>query len=326
MIGVIINPHARRGLDPELPRRLQRVVADAGAAGQVRIEVTWDLDALRQAAGRFAQGGAEVVAVCGGDGTTMATMTALAAAFPPERLPRLLLLRGGTVNTVARNLQVRGRPEELLRRALRAIRGPGDLSALPLWWQDLVCVRARDGEGEVPPRHGCLFAAAMGARFLETYYALPRQGVLPAALLTGRTVLSTLVPGGGPLARRLFADTEARLWVDGEEAPELRHRLLLAATVPDVGMGMRVTWQAGRASGRLHVVASRLSLFEMARQLPRVLRGEPLRGAPHLDRLARSLRLRFTSPQPYTLDGDLFRATEVDVEVGPRIPVIGPLE
>lgn len=330
MIGIIVNPHARRGKDPGLPERLDQVVRAHRAQERCRLVVTPDLGALREAAAGFARGGVTLVGTCGGDGTTMAVLTALHGAYGPERLPRLLILRGGTVNTVARNLHLRGAPERVLDRVLTVCAGPRGEAGLPVWEQDLVRVRSRRDAGRGDgawddEHHGCLFAAAMGARFLQTYYALPRQGIGWAALLLLRTVGSTAM--GGALARRLFAETEAQVQVDGEDLPAGGFRLFLAATVADVGLGMRVTWRAGRSPGRFHVVASRLPLSAMARQLPRVLSGAPLsspEAAAHVDRMARALRLRFPAPQPYTLDGDLFTAAEVAVDIGPRLQVVCP--
>ena len=83
-----------------------------------------------------------------------------------------------------------------------------------------------------------------------------------------------------------------------------------------------VTWRGGRDEGRFHVVASGLSLWEMGAQLPRVFAGRPLSGRPHLDRPARGARIEFAEEQPYTLDGDLFTAREIDVAIGPRIEVV----
>lgn len=333
MIGIIVNPRARRGKDPGLPGRLEQVIRAHRAEDRCELVVTPDLSALCEAAAGFARRGVTLVGTCGGDGTTMAVLTALHQAYGAygARLPRLFILRGGTVNTVARNLHLRGSPERVLDQVLAACAGPRGEAGLPVWEQDLVRVRSRRDAG---PRadgawdeehHGCLFAAAMGARFLQTYYALPRQGIGWATMLVLRTVGSTAV--GGALARRLFAETEARLEVDGEELPAGGFRLFLAATVADVGLGMRVTWQAGRSPGRFHMVASRLPLSAMARQLPRVLSGAPLSSpeeAVHVDRLACALRLRFPAPQPYTLDGDLFTASEVAVDIGPRLQVVRP--
>ncbi|HEX9104930.1 MAG TPA: hypothetical protein VF997_22120, partial [Polyangia bacterium] len=155
--------------------------------------------------------------------------------------------------------------------------------------------------------------------FLEAYYGGIHPGVVSAALLTARTVVSSFVQGR--MARWLFAPAEVTLTVDGERLPTESYRLLVASTVPDVGMGFRVPWQAGRQPGRFHLVASGLSTTSMALQLPRVFSGKPLAGAPHLDRLAARVHVRFAAPQTYTLDGDLFRATEVELVTGPRLSI-----
>jgi hypothetical protein len=54
------------------------------------------------------------------------------------------------------------------------------------------------------------------------------------------------------------------------------------------------------------------------------LAGRPLAGQPHLDRLAQRARVRFAEPQTFTLDGDLFRDTTVDIAVGPRLWIARP--
>ena len=56
--------------------------------------------------------------------------------------------------------------------------------------------------------------------------------------------------------------------------------------------------------------------------LPRARR--PLAGQPHVDRLACRAHVRFAAPQSYTLDGDLFRSTEIELAIGPRLRVAMP--
>lgn len=300
-IGVVVNPNAlgvRRR--PGLPAALERILAGRG-----RLVETRTPDDLRRAVARFRAEGLEVIATCGGDGTNLSTLTELVRAYGRERLPTFAILRGGTVNTVAENLGVRGRPEALLARLVRAAED-GEVSTRG---QDLL---------EVGGRFGFLFAAAMGARFLEAYYGGPVQGPAWAGVLAARTVASSLVTGR--FARWLFAPVPVALEVDGRAADGIEGaRLLLASTVPDVGIGMKVTWQAGRQPGRFHLVASELSTVKMALQLRRVLAGQPLEGAPHLDVLARRARLRFDAPQTFTLDGELFRESCVEIAIGPRL-------
>jgi diacylglycerol kinase family enzyme len=303
-IAVILNPNAlgvRRS--PGLADRLRRVTDGAG-----EVVVTHTPAELAAAARRFAGEGVDVVATCGGDGTNLSTVTELVRAYGPhsDRLPTFAILRGGTVNTIAQNLAIHGRPEEILGRIVAAARNGG----VPTVGQDLL---------EVNGLFGFLFASLMGARFLEAYYGGIHPGVVSATWLTARTVVSSFVQGR--MARWLFSPADVTLTVDGEALPTEAYRLLVASTVPDVGMGFRVPWQAGREPGRFHLVASGLSTTSMALQLHRVFRGRPLSGRPHLDRLATRVHVRFATPQTYTLDGDLFRATDVEIVTGPRLAV-----
>jgi diacylglycerol kinase family enzyme len=307
-LGVIFNPNAlgvrrRHGLRD----RLSAILGRAGELVETRVP-----EELAQAVVRFQRAGVGLVATCGGDGTNLATITEVVRAYGPGALPTLAFLRGGTVNTVAENLKIHGEPDEILARLVSWLaRGEEP----PQTGQDLL---------QVNGLYGFLFAAAMGARFLEAYYGGPRPGTAWAGILAARTVASSLIDGA--FARWLFAPVDAELEVDG--APAALDgggpRLLVASTVPDVGIGMRVAWQAGRQPARFHLVASRLSTTRMALQLHRVLGGLPLRGGPHLDRLAQRARISFAAPQTFTLDGELFRERQVEIAVGPRLWIARP--
>jgi diacylglycerol kinase family enzyme len=304
-IAVVLNPNAlgvrrARGLGDEL----RRVLGDAG-----EVAVTRTPAELGAAVRRFPGDGIGIVAACGGDGTNLSTLTELVHAYGAS-LPTFAILRGGTVNTIAHNLGIGGRPVDVLSRLVAAARSSDEI---PTVGQDLLVVNGM---------YGFLFASLMGARFLEAYYGGLRPGPTWAGLLAARTVASSLVQGR--FARWLFAPTELRMVVDGEAADVPGCRLLVASVVRDVGIGMRVTWQAGRQPQRFHLVASGLSTTSMALQLHRVLRGQALAGAPHLDLLAQSARIEFAQPCTYTLDGDLFRAPAVDIAVGPRVWIARP--
>src|SRR5512146_2866816 len=110
-IGVITNPHARAvAADPMLPRRLAQI----GGKSTLVVE-TRDLDEVSSAVREFADRGVQVIGACGGDGTGKALLTEMIRTFG-DRVPTLALLRGGTVNTVANNLGIRGSPEDILTR------------------------------------------------------------------------------------------------------------------------------------------------------------------------------------------------------------------
>lgn len=332
-IGIVVNPQARHAADPGLPERLGALCRRAGVGATVLR--TGSPSEVASAVAQLVAERADVLCSCGGDGTLLSTVTALVRATPPGApLPRLLLLPGGTMNTVAKNVGLSGPPEAILQALLERSASPSrGLAAVPAFPQELLRLRTFDempllrdprelAAAPVPvtERYGFLFTAAMGARFLHAQ----KPGPGPAAWLALRTVLSSLVPGGGAFARWLFQPTVAAVSVDGEPLAAGHHRVLLAATVPDVGLGMRVPWRAGCAPRRFNLIASSLPLWRNALQLPRLLRGEPLRGQPHEDRMARTARIDFTQQEPLSLDGELFSARAAELSLGPTLTLLLP--
>ncbi len=306
MLTILANPRAR-GVrrDPGLPARLAEI---ARGHGEV---ITTAGDELSSISAGLAARGVSLVALCGGDGTGQAVLTELCRAYAAcaRPLPRIVLLRGGTINTVAANLGVHGTPEALLARLVDRIRRK---LPLPVVMQSLL---------EVDGRLGFLFAAALGARFLELYYDHPSPSPARAAALAVQISASALV--NGARARQLLAPLPVELELD--EAPPLRMdglRVLVASTVIDVGIGMRLCPRAGEDASRFQLVASALSPAQMALQLPAVRAGCPLEGAPHLDPLVSRATVRFASDEPYTLDGDLFRARSLKIAIGPRLSIV----
>jgi diacylglycerol kinase family enzyme len=290
------------------PRLADRLRALVGSDGQVI--VTGSLDELPAAIERLAACRIELLAACGGDGTSRSTLSELVRVYGAGKLPAFVVLRGGTVNTIARNLGLTGRPEVLLTRLLERLRAG---LPLPTFEQDLL---------EVNGMHGFLFAAAMGARFLEAYYRGPVQGIPWAAVLAARTAVSALT--GGRFARELFAPLALELELDGIAHRLESCRLLVAATVRDVGIGVKLTYGAGLEPGRFHLIASSLATAALARALPGVLRAQPMSGQPHLDTLARAAKIRFAQPETFTVDGDLFRSARIQISCGPRLRIARP--
>jgi diacylglycerol kinase (ATP) len=337
-IGIVLKPHARRTSRALSAERLEADCARLVGRGDVTttLRVTQGVAELPQVVAELHRRGADVLAVCGGDGTLMATISAAVETYGAlgAPLPPLLILPGGTMNTVARNLSAtsRGAPLQALDKLARLVaeQGRRGLSRVPRFQQPLMRITtegegeaaSRSGLGRPRTRYGCIFGAAMGARYLAEYSRRP--GLLWAVWLGLRTIGSSLYPGGGRFARWLFQRTAAELTIDGELAPESAFRLLLCATVPDVGLGMRVPWRAGCVPGRFQVVASSLPLMKNALQLLRMQRGQPLLGTPHLDRMAQEAVVRFSESQPLTLDGELFSAPLVKLSLGPPLEVLLP--
>ena len=98
--------------------------------------------------------------------------------------------------------------------------------------------------------------------------------------------------------------------------------LVVCSVVRDLGLHMLVTHRAGEDPARPHLVASPLPTRALGPQAPRVVAGKPLVGDGNFDGLVE----RFVRRGPdargcYVLDGDVFRAAEVEVSAGPMIRV-----
>lgn len=331
-VALILNQKAKRTRDPALASQLEQAARTIGV--QAVVVPTQSVEDLPQALASVRSGGCDVLSLCGGDGSLAALLAAAAPIFPT--LPPLIILPGGTMNTVARNLGLRGSIASQWQRALRCVQQAHDVSRLPLGRVDALRatifderpLQRTEPDLSAPPtqttRYGFIFGAAMGARYLAAYDSNPKRGPAWATWLALRTVGSSLIPGGGPFARWLFSATSAVLEIDGVTQPESLFRIVLCATVPDVGLGFRVPWQAGRVPGRFHVVASGIPITRNALQLPRMLRGQPLSGSPHVDRLAQTARLTFERPQQLTLDGEVFSGSDISLSVGPTLQVLLP--
>ncbi|MCC6749667.1 MAG: hypothetical protein IT371_18520 [Deltaproteobacteria bacterium] len=254
---------------------------------------------------RFVADGGQVLAVCGGDGTLMQLASELAELGPPERLPRVVVLPAGTVNTLARNLGVRGDPCELLRRLVSVLRAGGR--------EELFS----SGTLRVGTRCGFIFGAAMPARFMALYDRAGPGGPARAARLGLRVSLAALF--GTRAARELFDPVPAVVEVDGTRLLEPHFTLLVAASVEDVGLGIKLTYRARERPNAFHLVASALPARTLAREFPRTFLGRPLRGVGHHDHVAERVSLEFLEPQPYLLDGELFTAETLELRAGPRL-------
>ena len=109
-IGIVNNPRSRR--NRRRPRIGRRLRAQLGDDGDVLDAAT--PEELARALETFRGAGVDVLGVNGGDGTAHFVLSAFARAYDGAPLPRVLLLPGGAMNTVARAHGIRGSPERTL--------------------------------------------------------------------------------------------------------------------------------------------------------------------------------------------------------------------
>ena len=289
-LGVVVN--ARAGAvrkDPALVERLRARLPDGALA------LTASLADVEPALCALRDRGVETLVVIGGDGSVGGTLTALLACWPEAALPTLVLAPGGTVNTIARSLGARGKPERLVERLLAGA-PPRIETRRPL-------VRARSEAGA--SRAGMIFANGVAVRWLEMYYARPRQGVLGATAVVGRIAGSALARG--PLARRLFEPLRCEIAVDGQALDVERLTVSAASSVRHIGLGFRPFASAGTDPERFHFAVTGAGAGRILAALPALRLGRSAAALRHFS--ARRVAMRFETPEPWTIDADLFPPT-----------------
>ena len=305
------NPTSRR--NRRRPRTVRRLRAALGDDGEVRDAST--PDELARALDAFRKEDVDLLGVNGGDGTIHYVLTAAIRAWGGARLPRLLLLPGGAMNTVARGTGVHGGPERALREVLIRRRHGFPLRTVE---RDLLRVSA----DRAPPSYGFIFGTGSIVSFLEAYYATGRPSPATAALLVGRGVASALVNGrfAGALTRR----ERLRVSTDGDDWPDGSYLALAAASTPDVGFGFLAFARCLEQPGFFHVVGVTGSLPQLALSVPRIRRGAPWRRRLAQDEVSRALLLEGDAPR-FTVDGDLYGAERaISVETGPAVEIVVP--
>ena len=305
------NPRSRRNKRrPRIAARLRAMIEDDGEVLDAATP-----DELARAVERFRAADIEILGVNGGDGTTHVVLTAFARAYEGRPLPKLLLMRGGAMNTVAHGHHIHGGAERILREVLIRRRHGYPLRTVE---RDLLRVRGDDAA----PTYGFIFGTGAVVTFLEAYYGTGRPSPLTAAGLVARGIASAVL--GGPFAEALARRERLRVASDGEEWPDQAYLTLVAGATPDIGFGFKAFARCTEQPGFFHAVGVTASVLQLVPALPRVARGAPYRRRVAQDEVARELvaegdRIR------YTVDGDLYGPVRsVRVETGPGIAVVIP--
>ena len=286
---MIANARARRaGRDSRLGERLRRLLpADF-------VHFTRSPEELDAALAQLHALGIEHLVLVGGDGTVGGTLTPLVPIFGESPLPRVSLVAGGTVNTIAHSLDAHASAVQTVHRILAGAEPRLD-SVRPL-------IRVEPDIG--PTRAGLIFANGVAARFLERYYRREELGPVAAAGLVGRIASSALLRTR--LARDLFAPRPIEIAVDGAPLDAHAYTVAGAASVRDIGLGFRPFLSAGTDPERFHFLYSAASAARLAVELPALRLGfhGPTSCLHHHP--ARSVELRFESPEAWSVDADLY--------------------
>jgi diacylglycerol kinase (ATP) len=304
-IGVITNPRSRvNKRDPSRMRQLGYLLGSRGSA-----EATRSIDDLYRAAEEFKAAGIDILGINGGDGTIHVTLTAFLQIYGDSPFPKIAILPGGTLNTVAHGMGIKGNPQTVLYEVIDRYHQGEDLPTVG-------CNVMRIGD-----RYGFIFGNGIIANFLEAYYATGRPSPIMGARVLGRAIGAVMFRTA--FAKRLFKRFVGRVTVDGEVWARNDFVTLTAGTQPEIGLGFKPFYRCHEKEGAFALIGIHCKPFSLITDLARIHAGKPMRRDKCISAVPREVLLQSDEPFAYTIDGDLYQgATELRIATGPRLSLI----
>lgn len=297
-LGLLVNPNAGRNRQQGFDLRAYQQVLGPGGVVRETASATELGAALRE----LADARVAAVIIDGGDGTIGAAITEAYHALGEERLPAWVPIRGGSFNAAARNLGVRdGDRVERIERLRGILEGRlgGRVTEKRVRTLRLHDPRAaRDV-------FGFIFMGGIPYKLDEYIYSL--GGTSQAHALVG--VASMMAGGflGTRLGDRIFADTPARITIDGADAGCESVKLVVATTVHRLLPLIAPTPPPlPAAEGRFCYLVNFMTTKEMLRRPVRLFRNNYHGDPRHLTGHARELVLRELAAG-FSLDGEITR-------------------
>ncbi len=305
MIGIVTNPRARENAtDPARIERLRRILDNEGLFREART-----LDEIADIAREFRGAGIDILAIDGGDGTIHHTLSAFIPIYNGEDLPPIALLRGGTMNTIANSLGIKGLSDVILQRIISTVRVQAPFGLV------------RANTLKVNDRYGFIFGLGFPVSLLNAYYRRKGRGRGNTIRVLLKILISTLEKEGA--GNNFFNPFEADIWLDGEKLPIGRYTGILGSTVKEVGLGFKPTRRAGEKEGLFQILCMDMGLRRMAMNALKVLLGMDLRDENLIDRMATRSVIKLERASDMQIDGEIFRSQkEIQLQVGPAIRFI----
>ena len=306
-IGIVTNPHSKLNKrHPERSEILSYIVGEQGVVAKTK-----NFDDLRKVARQFKDKQIAILAINGGDGTISRTLSIFIEEYGQTELPKIALLRGGTMNVVANNLGIKGSPEYLL---FKLVDGYG--AGKTFTEQKLTTL-------QVEKNFGFLLGTGVAAQFLKLYYQ-NKSNSFGAFLLVVKLYFSIF------FARKFFhkhvVSHTLNFKIPKKEFIQ-KTVAVFVSTVSKTPFGFKMFPLVSDNLKYFHVVSFGFKPLELFWKIFLVL----LKNGDQQDFFGKksfksvSLKLSDLNQLPivYTIDGELFEAKdELKVELGPIISFI----
>jgi len=306
-VGIIVNVNASGNKkDRELPSKIKDIIGEFAL-----VRVTSELSELNDVAHEFNKKEIEVVGISGGDGTLHHTLTNLFHAYK-EKIPKVFVMCGGTMNTIAKASGLRRNQLEVLKRIKEYFHGNIPVKVVK---KNLI---------RIGNRFGFIIGGGLVTSLLNEYYSGEERGPKKAARVVWRLARAAIIKGKE--YKRLFPVVKGVLKADGLFCRFESITAFLGATVNEIGLGFHITYMGGKTDKGFHFLVSELSPFEYVLRLPELYFGIPIKSKKVFDRICEKVEMEFEDDVYYTIDGDMYltEGKRLCAEFGPSVEILAP--
>jgi hypothetical protein len=338
-IGVITNPNSRKNRNrPNRAERLQRIVGTMG-----EVHETSSVDSIKPVLREFLRKRARYWVADGGDGALhwmlrMGMEVLQEDEFIDQRfsLPMTLPTKGGTIDFVANNVGIEGDAEGILAMLRSNIEDSKIIVETEVDSMVIDGTQMVDGVETEFRTYGFASAAGgIGQRFYSKYYSHDDPNPRTIMQIVANTVASAPIalsplsrmPAIGNLntfAKEIFAPTECKVTLDGMVLPGSKFTGVHVASMSiNLGNVLRFFGKADQP-GLMNAIVGTPSPWSIIRNIPRMARGEEMKGRNILDRPCREMTLEATGAELLEpiIDGEYYRNVKrLTYHVGPRVRI-----
>jgi diacylglycerol kinase family enzyme len=303
-IGVFVNP-AAKALRKKSSSVIEEFKKIGGDLVDVRACVSYEDN--KKAIAEMKKSGVSCVAITGGDGTIHHIISEVINVWPKNQTPPILLLKGGTMNNIARSAGVKGSPRTILSKYIKAVKEGREVSTF------------KRNTMKVGGKYCFLFGVGMTTNFLNAAYE-GNKGFVKNAEVIFRAIKEGITDSKDS---KLFRRLKASVKVDGKDLDLNEVLAILSGTVEGIGMGFTPMPDANKYDGKFHLMVSGNRPIEVVKQIMRLKSGKALLGENNYNGAAGNLVIKSPGVFQYTMDGDIYDADgSITVEGGPGINLI----
>lgn len=303
-IGIITNPYSKKNLKkPGHKIMLGYILGNKGV-----YQITENLDALERVAQEFKAQNIEILGINGGDGTIQRTITTFIHVYKNQPLPKIALLRGGTINIIAGNLGLKGSSKTLLLDLVEKYHEGSDFTEIPI--RTIKCDN----------QYGFMFTGGFASTFLEEYYK-NKTGPLGAALFSLKLAISALRNKG--LIKKLVKNIQ--LTYSGTQTKEktCTANTILASTLPSLPLFLKLFTRVAGTTSFFQLFLLKNRPVEIVYMCLKLLFRMNLSKFGMVDILTQDICIRTQSKMLIGMDGEIFgQQNTFSLSLGPVLTFI----